>query len=91
MWRIILTLKTWVTLVSGYKTVTFDDNTNKVTFKNLEVLCQHLEKRELLYQGKPRRVILSEQGFHTLLTPEGEKLTGGPLPPMPGRSAAACR
>jgi len=56
------------------KTVTFDDNTNKVTFKNLDVLCHHLEKRELLYQDKPRRVILSEQGFQTLLTPEGEKL-----------------
>jgi hypothetical protein len=56
------------------KTVTFDDNTNKVTFKNLQVLCRHLEKPELLYQDKPRRIILSEQGFHTLLTPEGEKL-----------------
>jgi len=56
------------------KSVTFDDNTPKVTFKNLEVLCQHLEKPELLYQGKPRRVILSEQGFQTLLKPEGEDL-----------------
>ena len=56
------------------KSVTFDDETPKVTFKNLEVLCRHLEKPELLYQGKPRRVILSEQGFQTLLIPEGEKL-----------------
>jgi hypothetical protein len=56
------------------KTVTHDDNTNKVTFKNLEVLPKHLDKAELLYRGKPRRIILSEQGFHTLLTPEGEKL-----------------
>ena len=56
------------------KTVTHDDSSNKVTFKNLEVLPKHLEKPELLFQDRPRRIILSEQGFHTLLTPEGEKL-----------------
>ena len=56
------------------KTVAHDDNTNKVTFKNLEVLPKHLERPDLLFNGKPRRIILSEQGFHTLLTPEGEKL-----------------
>ncbi len=56
------------------KNVTHDDDSNKVTFKNLEVLPKHLEKPELLWQGQPRRVILSEQGFHTLLNPEGEKL-----------------
>ena len=56
------------------KSVTLDDNTPKVTFKNLEVLCHHLEKPELLFNGKPRRVILSEQGFQTLLKPEGEQL-----------------
>ncbi|MDZ4404720.1 DUF5722 domain-containing protein [Prosthecobacter sp.] len=56
------------------KNVTHADDTIKVTFKNLDVLPKHLEKSELLYQGKPRRIILSEQGFHTLLTPDGEKL-----------------
>lgn len=56
------------------KHVSRDDNTPKVTFKNLEVLPAHLQRPEMLYQGSPRRVILSEQGFHTLLTPEGEKL-----------------
>ncbi|TDU81398.1 hypothetical protein EI77_00706 [Prosthecobacter fusiformis] len=56
------------------KSVTRDDSTPKVTFKNLEVLPRHLEKPELLFQGKARRVILSEQGFHTLLTPEGDRL-----------------
>jgi len=56
------------------KNVTHDDNTIKVTFKNLDVLPAHLEKTELLFEGKPRRIILSEQGFHTLLTPDGEKL-----------------
>lgn len=56
------------------KSVTNDDTTPKVTFKNLQVLPKHLEQKELLYQGQPRRIILSEQGFHTLLTPEGEAL-----------------
>lgn len=56
------------------KAVTGDDATNKVTFKNLEVLCRHLRKPELLFNGEPRRVILSEQGFHLLLEPDGETL-----------------
>lgn len=56
------------------KSITFDETTPKVTFKNLEVLCRHLERPELRWQGQPRRVILSEQGFQTLLTPEGEQL-----------------
>lgn len=56
------------------KGITNDNTTPKVTFKNLQVLPQHLEKKELLYQGNPRRVILSEQGFHTLNLPEGEKI-----------------
>ena len=56
------------------KGVSSDDATPKVTFKNLEVLSRHLKLPELLWQGKPRRIILSEQGFHTLLTPEGEQL-----------------
>lgn len=56
------------------KSITFDDETPKVTFKNLEVLCRHLERKELLWKDKPRRVILSEQGFHTLKKPEGEQL-----------------
>lgn len=56
------------------KSVTREDSTPKVTFKNLEVLPKHLEQQELLYLGKPRRIILSEQGFHTLATPDGEQL-----------------
>ena len=56
------------------KSETFDDNTPKVTFKNLEVLCRHLEKPELRYEGRLRHIILSEQGFHTLATPDGEQL-----------------
>lgn len=56
------------------KNVTQKDDTIKVTFKNLEVLPRHLEKTELLWQGRPRRIILSEQGFHTLAAPDGEQL-----------------
>jgi hypothetical protein len=55
------------------KGITFNDDTPKVTFKNLEVLSRHLERKELLWKEKPRRIILSEQGFQTLLTPDGEK------------------
>ena len=56
------------------KGVSSDEATQKVTFKNLEVLSRHLKQPELLWQGQPRRIILSEQGFQTLLTPEGESL-----------------
>ena len=56
------------------KNVKHADDTIKVTFKNLDVLPKHLQRPELLYAGKPRRIILSEQGFQTLLTPDGEQL-----------------
>lgn len=51
-----------------------NDDSPHVTFKNLEVLCRHMEKPELLWQGQPRRIILSEQGIHCLKTPDGETL-----------------
>lgn len=44
----------------------------RVTFKNLEVLTEYLKRRDLLWRGKPRRVILSEQGFHRPDGPDGE-------------------
>ncbi len=50
------------------------DDSPHITFKNLEVACRHMEKPELLWQGKPRRIILSEQGIHCLATPDGETL-----------------
>lgn len=56
------------------KTVTGDENSNKITFKNLEVLCRYLRKPELLFKGETRRVILSEQGFHTPASADGEAL-----------------
>lgn len=49
-------------------------DTPHITFKNLEVACKYMEKPELLWEGKPRRIILSEQGLHCLGSPEGETL-----------------
>ena len=46
----------------------------RVTFKNLTVLRDHLALPEMRYGGESRRVILSEQGFHSDFTPEGEAL-----------------
>jgi hypothetical protein len=50
------------------------DDSPHLTFKNLEVACRHMQRPELLWQGKPRRIILSEQGIHCLASPDGEKL-----------------
>lgn len=46
----------------------------RITFKNLEVLPAYLRRPELQYRGAPRRIILSEQGFHTPDGPDGEAL-----------------
>ena len=51
-----------------------NDDSPHITFKNLEVVCQHLQRPELAWQGQPRRIILSEQGLHCLATPDGETL-----------------
>ncbi|WP_051946315.1 DUF5722 domain-containing protein [Verrucomicrobium sp. BvORR106] len=45
-----------------------------ITFKNLEVATRHMTRPDLLWQGKPRRIILSEQGLHCPDTPDGETL-----------------
>lgn len=50
------------------------DDAPHITFKNLEVACRHLLRQEMLWQGKPRRIILSEQGIHCLEAPDGEML-----------------
>lgn len=50
------------------------DDSPHITFKNLEVACHWNQRPEMLWQGKPRRIILSEQGLHCLATPEGESL-----------------
>jgi len=49
-------------------------DTPLITFKNLEVLPAFLKQEHLLYRGEPRRIILSEQGFHCLDAPDGEKI-----------------
>lgn len=46
--------------------------TPRITFKNIELLPRYLQRDELLYQGRPRRIILSEQGFHTPKGSDGE-------------------
>ena len=50
-----------------------DTNTPVVSFRNLDVLMEHLSREELLWNGKPRRVILSEQGFHCSDRPDAER------------------
>jgi hypothetical protein len=50
------------------------DDSPHITFKNLEVACRHMTQPELLWQGKPRRIILSEQGIHCLKNAEGDHL-----------------
>jgi hypothetical protein len=54
------------------KSATFDENTPRITFKNLEMLPGYLRRQEMLFEGKPRRIILSEQGFHSDGTTNGE-------------------
>ncbi len=56
------------------KTATFSSNTKRINFKNLEMLTQYFRLPSLLYRGSPRHVILSEQGFHSDGTAEGERL-----------------
>jgi hypothetical protein len=49
-------------------------STPRITFRNLEVLLEFLQQPELRFGNNPRRVILSEQGFHTPDGVEGEQL-----------------
>lgn len=48
--------------------------TPRITFRNLEVLLDFLEQPELQFAGQMRRVILSEQGFHSPDGVEGERV-----------------
>ncbi len=41
-----------------------NDRANCVTFRNLDVLTDYLKRNEMRFEGKSRRVILSEQGLH---------------------------
>ena len=46
----------------------------RITFKNLEVLPAFLQKPEYLFEGKPRPIALTEQGFHCPEGKDGEQL-----------------
>ncbi len=46
----------------------------RVTFRNLEVLPAFLDRDAMRFRGEPRRIILSEQGFHCPDSPEGETI-----------------
>lgn len=48
--------------------------TPRITFKNIELLPAYLRRPEYLFQGQPRRIILSEQGFHTPKGTNGETI-----------------
>lgn len=48
------------------KAATDSFETEQITFKNLQVLVDYLRQPAYLYNGEPRRIILSEQGFHSL-------------------------
>ncbi len=49
-------------------------DTPKITFKNLEVLCDFMRQPSMLYRGRMRRIALTEQGFHMPGGTEGESL-----------------
>lgn len=44
----------------------------RITFKNIEILPEYMKQSDLQCNGKTRRIILSEQGFHSNETEEGE-------------------
>jgi len=46
----------------------------RITFRNLEQLDAFFARPELLHEGKRRSIILSEQGFHSTGTEEGDRL-----------------
>lgn len=50
-----------------------NEDSPRITFHNLDVLQRFLAKPELQYADKPRRIILSEQGFHCPERPNGER------------------
>ena len=60
--------KFWITdtkLHNGAPITTKEFTTRKITFENLEVLPRYLEQEEFLFEGRTRRIYLTEQGFNT--------------------------
>jgi len=56
------------------KSATTNANTPRITFRNLEMLTAFMNRPEMRFAGNPRRIILSEQGFHTPAGKKGELL-----------------
>ena len=44
----------------------FTFNTPHISFRNMEVLEAFLSQKRFLYNGKPRRIVFSEQGFNSM-------------------------
>jgi hypothetical protein len=55
------------------RTATASIDSPRITFKNLEQLLAYLDRPELQHNGQRRRVILSEQGFHSDGTADGKR------------------
>jgi hypothetical protein len=51
------------------KTALPDFESPRITFKNLEQLPAYMRREKMLCNGLARRIILSEQGFHTPIQP----------------------
>ena len=55
------------------KTAPQSPDAGRITFKNLEQLDKVFARPELLYRGKQRSIILSEQGFHSKDNEAGDR------------------
>lgn len=59
---------------------TFDLDTQYITYKNLEVLPQAFWLSDMRYNGRElRNIALTEQGFHTLSTTDGQQIQAAAL------------
>lgn len=47
------------------RSAVFDYGTERITFKNIEMLPAYLSQEQFLCKGRERRIILSEQGFNS--------------------------
>lgn len=56
------------------ETATQESDSPRVTFKNLDLLAAFMRQPEMQFEGQPRSIILSEQGFHTLPGEAGRQL-----------------
>ena len=54
------------------KSATSKSNTPRITFNNLHMLTAYMSQPQMLYGNNTRRIILSEQGFDTPKTTNGE-------------------